>query len=129
MFNLLKQRFCVLLCSFFVVTSVHAESARDVEFKVITGYGSSTAILNGDYQQAVELAKVRGVGQTPYDRAVNANSLCVAYAKLAQVEQALDACSNAVRVSRRVGSVTDIDRVAMNNRNIVRKYAASSQIR
>lgn len=123
MFKNAKAMLYTLLVSTITFGAVSANAESSKEFKVMTGYVSSTAILEGDYQEAVRLAQLPVENDSLYERAVNANSLCVAYAKLADVEEATNACSKAVRLSKRVGIHTGLDLAAQNNRKIVRKYA------
>ncbi len=93
----------------FAVTSVMAESSS--ELIVLEGYPSSSAVLDGNYPEAISLALAQlNANEKPSrkERFASQTALCVAYAKTRQMEHALVSCTAAKRLAKRAANADEI---------------------
>jgi len=118
-----------LIAGFFLVGSVLATERQ--ELWVPEGHSSSTAVLAGDYPAAIEIAlntlePEQRSRRT--DRFVSETVLCVAYAKTEQIQQALGACDNAVRLSKRAARRDEVFFTDSSNKRYTLEEIAQSNL-
>ncbi len=66
------------------------------EMRVLEGYASSKALLDGNYAKAMRLAEARRDSKLTVSRLANETTLCVALTKMGQLENAEKSCDKAV---------------------------------
>lgn len=113
----------MLMTAMGFATQASAEFAPEKQLIVIEGYDISEAVLAGNYEEAIEFGKQKKSARTAYDRAANSNSLCVAHAKLANLEEAIAACRTAARATKYLDIGSELRSVVRSNQALVMSYA------
>ncbi len=91
--------FALILTSVFTAPAM-ANIPQANEAFVILGLQSSNAVLDGNYDKAIKLASRKTkINNSPYTRAAENISLCVAFLKSGKLDSAQQACETAKQLA------------------------------
>ena len=88
----------VALLTIAATASAMAHETESFEMTVVRDAAYGSKVTSGKYQEAI--AKINAAGDRASERFFRSNNLCVAYAKSKEIDAALDACNDALSLTK-----------------------------